>query len=177
MPSEYVPIGSYDYQDRTTKTLVLSGPTYAWTTPGNYVHRIRTANDYEAPWGAWRSATMWCGQGRRIESGHTGDSPPEGFKVCATCEARAVGAGQQSSVIAVAEGSDLIFMPRRTRKCPASGGTSGWANPETPTANPRIVQCLTCGQLVLVSYGNGYSTSERLQRHDLPATNERDDHA
>lgn len=156
---------SSTWQDRCVKTPLAEGPPYSWTHPGQYAHRIRSASTYSAPWGTWVSAVMWCGQGRRLDEGLTGDQPPEGFEVCATCEARAVGAGQSSDVIAVAEGATIMFRPHKQAFCPGDG----WQDPPIPSALDSVVQCTTCGQLATTYYSGGpYNGSVKLKRHRLP---------
>lgn len=157
---------SSSWQGRTTKTPLNEGPPYCWTHPGNYAHRIRSASIYTAPWGTWTSALMWCGQGRRLDEGFSGDQPPEGFEVCATCEGRAVAVGLSSGVIEVKEGATLMFRPYvRPKRCPGNA----WQTPPIPTALDSVVQCCACGQLATTYYSGGpYNGSVKLKQHNLP---------
>lgn len=72
---------------------------------GSYVHRVRsgTTHLYDKPRGRWNkkghiSLTMWCGQiGFPGEKGELLETPHESSIFCATCEGRAIGAGQVGS--------------------------------------------------------------------------------
>lgn len=64
-----------------------------------YVHRVRSGLLHPGP--SWRSKTsarsvsfsLWCGQGGSLWHGYLLDTIPAGAAICATCEARALGAG------------------------------------------------------------------------------------
>lgn len=147
-----------------TRQAIPEGPPYCWTDQNRYAHRIRAAWTMTASWGEWTSLLLWCGQGRstRKHTSGTGDLPPDGYRMCSTCEGRAVGAGLGSSLIQVADGTELIFTPRRPRWCP---GTD-WIDPPLPSTNDRIVQCTTCGQLCLTSWSGGpYQGAVKLGKH------------
>lgn len=89
------------------------------------VHRVRSARIFahDPDAGGWNgrryhvAVTFWCGSsgfldaknGRRDLLLH---DIPEGSVLCATCEGRAIGAGQPSAAWLVPPDRDLIFTPR-----------------------------------------------------------------
>ncbi len=95
-----------------TKTVSKALPFYK-SRKGVYVHRVRSMNQY------WRhgkyhhaSIGFWCGN-----TGHLGEKGvllakvPDGEVVCATCEGRAIGAGQDGA--RVINGQAVMFSPRK----------------------------------------------------------------
>lgn len=72
-------------------------------------HRVRSARIYP---GGSLAVTAWCGQGFTVAPGRAelGAEPHPGYPVCATCEGRAVGAGQITSDVIV--GHPVVFTPR-----------------------------------------------------------------
>lgn len=84
---------------------------------GQYIHRVRSGWVHVTDKGKPRhtSLSAWCGI-----SGHVGNSakpdeilnePPIGFPICATCEGRAIGAGQTESRMIC--GRIVKFSPRQ----------------------------------------------------------------
>ncbi len=68
---------------------------------GNYVHRIRSAVHH-----IWREGyshtnfDLWCGMTGFSSNKHHSrlfEDPPPEYPICATCEGRAIGAGQTES--------------------------------------------------------------------------------
>ena len=63
------------------------------------------------------SFSAWCGQTGFHSKGRHGslrltDNPPDDLPLCATCEGRAIGAGQLGATVIA--GRQVIFTPRRT---------------------------------------------------------------
>ncbi|MFD9047639.1 hypothetical protein [Streptomyces zaomyceticus] len=110
------------------------GPRFVRTRAMSRWHRPRTGVQFPED---RISYTVWCGQ---IVGSHrpggllTAEEPPAGHVVCATCEGRAIGAGQEQQTPG---GRPLAFSPQGLtppRHCPGSrtvlyrllpGGTTG----------------------------------------------------
>ena len=94
------------------KTMDLALPYYL-SRRGKYVHRVRYGYHF------WRdgkythaAVTFWCGNNGFI--GHKGRllaTVPPGAVLCATCEGRAIGAGQNGS--RRINGREVCYSPRR----------------------------------------------------------------
>ena len=80
---------------------------------GVYVHRVRSMKQF------WRdgkfhhaSVQFWCGNcGHLGEQGYLMSSVPEDEVLCATCEGRAIGSGEDGA--RVINGRPVMFSPRR----------------------------------------------------------------
>lgn len=104
--------------------IITKAPPFAESRSGNYTHRVRSAiihtND-----GHWShmAAHMWCGMGMLFDTRkHAGnrfvDEPSAGRPVCATCEGRAIGAGQDGAMKIA--GRMVKFSPRLTNSSAAA---------------------------------------------------------
>ncbi|MFF5977154.1 hypothetical protein ACFY7C_37280 [Streptomyces sp. NPDC012769] len=138
------------------------GPRFIRTRAMSRWHRPRTGVQFSE---GHVTYTVWCGQiigGRRRGGFLTAEQPREGELVCATCEGRAIGAGQEQA----APGSPLlVFSPRGLtppRHCPGSrtslyrllsGGAAG--------------ECLACGDThPLRAMGGPYASRTAIVQHD-----------
>lgn len=85
-------------------------------------HRVRSGSMYlhhDADWPTTIALHFWCGnQGflrrttpRRTHGGFLFAAPPDDFPMCATCEGRAIGAGEPSAAFLFQQRS-LLFSPR-----------------------------------------------------------------
>ena len=80
---------------------------------GKYVHRPRWGSirsSYDPKWKTSWSGQCWCGQGWSLKRHLFSDKVPDGLSVCATCEGRAIGAGQLESHMI--NGQMVKFSPR-----------------------------------------------------------------
>jgi hypothetical protein len=127
----------------TPDEALKTAPRYMRHDTMSYWHRprsgIRRGRD------GFASYQLWCGS-LAFESRIllTADRPPEGEQVCATCEGRAIGAGQD--VWPVPDGPNLAFAPRRLtppRKCPGSRSERLYEE-----VGRSVVRCLACDELV-----------------------------
>ncbi len=73
----------------------------------HYVHRIRSGQWYQHD--DHLAFTMWCGQTRFERRGGLRADVLDGWALCATCEGRAIGAGQVTAETLV--GHELVFSP------------------------------------------------------------------
>ncbi len=97
----------------STRVLVRSLPFFQ-TASGKYIHRVRSANMHL--WDGQPKHTalsLWCGMtgflgGKR--AGSVFADPPLNGPLCATCEGRAIGAGQTESRLIC--GRVVKFSPR-----------------------------------------------------------------
>lgn len=95
---------------RPAPIIVYRSLPFVTSTRGNRSHRARSARVYPHPSGL--CVTAWCGPSFHIGAGRavlTAD-PYDGYPVCATCEGRAVGAGQVTS--GTLTGTPVVFTPR-----------------------------------------------------------------
>lgn len=83
----------YSAPGNVTKGVRYALPFYK-SKQGEYIHRLRSANQY------WRNGklthtalTFWCGGHGFMGKGHMYAAIPENGILCATCEGRAIGAG------------------------------------------------------------------------------------
>ena len=77
---------------------------------GGYLHRPRSATFHQTPTGPRIAATMWCGMTTGQVVAPQESLPPDEKALCATCEARAVGAGEPP--LAEIARPPLVFTPR-----------------------------------------------------------------
>ncbi|MFF7067349.1 hypothetical protein [Streptomyces pseudovenezuelae] len=106
----------------------------------------------------------WCGYGiggsDRAGTFLVADEPPDGEPVCATCEGRAAGAGQDDSPT----GRLLVFTPRwiaPPQNCPASRSS---LFEELPGG--RVGRCLACGDMQpLRAMGGPYNPRYAIVQH------------
>jgi len=80
-----------------------------------YVHRVRSAQLHFHKSPEWKRETsvsvrLWCGNQGSLVHGELYAEPPDHSVVCATCEARALGAGFPSSVLLA--NRPIRFSPR-----------------------------------------------------------------
>ncbi|MGK5533332.1 hypothetical protein [Streptomyces sp. URMC 129] len=136
-------------------------PAFVRTRGMSRWHRPRSGVRY--PDGR-TSYTVWCGQfvGGSTRAGRfLGADTPGGLPVCATCDGRAVGAGQ---VGGGPPGRALLFSPRHLappRICPGSR-TALFA--ELPGG--CVGQCLACGDAhPLRAMGGPYAPRTAITRH------------
>lgn len=84
---------------------------------GGYVHRVRAMTLHQSvDGGAHVHADCWCGQVMMFSNRHGNEllaEPPDGRVVCATCEARAIGAGQVGA--GEIGGRPVKFSPHRPK--------------------------------------------------------------
>ncbi|MFB7832047.1 hypothetical protein [Streptomyces sp. NPDC056056] len=137
------------------------GPRFVRTRAMSRWHRPRTGVQFPED---RVSYIVWCGQ---IVGSHrpggllTAEEPPAGHVVCATCEGRAIGAGQEQQTPG---GRPLVFSPQGLtppRHCPGSrtalyrllsGGTTG--------------ACLACGDThPLRAMGGPYDSRYAIVQH------------
>lgn len=100
---------------------------------------------------------LWCGTSARGNQVEISEVDPVGEAVCATCEGRAVGAGQiPSSTTYRTE-----FTPRYAtapKWCPGGGRTGLWIEEPCGTRASSAAVCLVCGSHERVRYMGGYYT-------------------
>jgi hypothetical protein len=135
------------------------GPRFLRTRTMSRWHRPRSGSQH----GNRACYTAWCGYtiGSSTRApALTTDEIPDGELVCATCEGRAIGAGQEQQN----PGRRLVFRPRelqRPKHCPGSrsslytalsGGTTG--------------QCLACADThPLRAMGGPYASRYAIVQH------------
>lgn len=97
---------------------ILTSLPFFWSRMGSRVHRIRSANVHAADHRPSHTCFVaWCGQVGIAGRNHLirlCEEPPEGMPICATCEGRAIGAGQVGA--AEIAGRSVIFSPRKCRR-------------------------------------------------------------
>lgn len=138
-------------------TLATEGP--AFLRSATRIHRVRALRHRVDSDGV--VTELWCGS-------HRYDLPIQTIDrhdpVCGTCEGRAIGAGQPSTLQLLTEPSataHLLFKPRQPdppRWCPGSG---------TMLGDPERHLCYVCGEHV--SYrglGSPYRPSYGMVRHE-----------
>lgn len=138
------------------------GPRFVRTRAMSRWHRPRTGVQFPEGRTAY---TVWCGQ---IVGGHrqggflTAEEPPAGAPVCATCDGRAIGAGQEHPL----PGSrPLVFSPRGLtppRHCPGSR-TDLYALLSGSTTG----RCLACSDTHPIrAMGGPYASRTAIVQHD-----------
>lgn len=96
---------------------------FYWSRRATRIHRIRWASiHYIDGEYSHTSIHTWCDQvghvGYREAWGRITDDPPEDLPYCATCEGRAIGAGQLGAQ--EINGRPVIYSPRKPRNATAS---------------------------------------------------------
>ncbi|MFG3276196.1 hypothetical protein [Streptomyces luteogriseus] len=140
---------------------LTEGPRFIRTRGMNRWHRPRSGVRYP---GDRTVFSAWCGYGiggsRRAGGYLATEEPPEGEPVCATCEGRAAGAGQDDSPT----GRPLIFQPRwidPPKNCPGSRSS---LFEELPGG--RVGRCLACGDhQPLRAMGGPYNPRYAIVQH------------
>ncbi|MFI8294474.1 hypothetical protein ACIGCZ_00855 [Streptomyces nigra] len=136
---------------------LAEGPRFVRTRGMSRWHRprsgVRFTNRDRTVYGCW------CGYG--VGGAFlSADEPPAGEPVCATCEGRAAGAGQDDSPT----GRPLIFNPRHIappKNCPASRSS---LFEELPGG--RVGRCLACGDMQpLRAMGGPYNPRYAIVQH------------
>ena len=88
---------------------------FYWSRAATRAHRVRSATmHYHNGVYSHTSFSAWCGQtGFSSKGKHLRlcDNPPDDLPVCATCEGRAIGAGQLGATTIA--GRQVLFTPRR----------------------------------------------------------------
>jgi hypothetical protein len=118
-------------------TALLEGPRYLRNPTMSYWHRPRSGRRDNADQVV--TYDLWCGPYVRGHLALTTETVPPGERVCATCDGRAVGAGQEENG---PTGRTLAFQPRHLvppRFCPG-GRTQMFAE----LGGGRVGQCLVC---------------------------------
>lgn len=118
---------------------LAEGPRFVRTRNMSRWHRPRTGVQYgeRTIYGAWCGYSI--GGSERAGGFLAAEQPPTGELVCATCDGRAVGAGQEQDG---PDGRALVFSPRGLtppRHCPGSRTTLYEALPGGTAA-----RCLAC---------------------------------
>lgn len=152
--------------DLTTEALT-EGPRFIRTRGMSRWHRPRTGVRYPDNRIVY---SAWCGYGiggsDRAGACLTTDEPPPGEPVCATCEGRAVGAGQEFSPT----GRLLLFSPRDIdppKTCP--GSRSSVLYTELPGG--RAGRCLACADVhPLRAMGGPYNPRTAIVQHPTGST-------
>lgn len=86
---------------------------------GQYTHRVRAIQVLVNSWGSHMAVRCWCGQTvsisqRKPNRGNALMVEPTGRPICATCEGRAIGAGQLGAPEIA--GRPVMFSPRTERQ-------------------------------------------------------------
>lgn len=121
---------------------LTTGPRFLRTRGMSRWHRPRSGSRHP---GGRDCYTAWCGYS--IGSSDrapalTADEVPDGELVCATCEGRAIGAGQEQQD---PTGRQLVFGPRELRppkNCPGSR-----SNLVDPLPGGTTARCLVCSDV------------------------------
>lgn len=146
---------------------LTEGPRYVRTSGMSRWHRPRSG--YTFPNG--RTAfSLWCGQGASRGAEGEGllavETPAAAEKVCATCEGRALGAGQEEAPPGL---PPLRFDPRwltPPATCPGSGDDGLYV--PVQEGNWRVGRCLACGLIVaLRAHGGPYNGGYGPTRHAI----------
>lgn len=156
------PITSAPAQFLTDMHPLTEGPRFVRTRAMSRWHRPRSGIHFTD-----RDRTVygcWCGYGvggsERAGTFLATEEPPAGELVCATCEGRAAGAGQDDSPT----GRPLIFTPRGITPpttCPASR-SSLYAE----LSGGRVGRCLACGDMQpLRAMGGPYNSRYAIVQH------------
>jgi hypothetical protein len=108
-----IPVKHVDSRNSGLPLITHALPFYkSQLTNAKYFHRVRTMENH---WLGHTSITQWCGaqaffgEGR----GKLYAEIPEGGVMCATCEGRAIGAGEDGSRII--NGRQVMYSPRRNK--------------------------------------------------------------
>ena len=89
---------SWPHLNRPPICQVSRSKPFCESGAGRYTHRVRSAALYSAGGRSHLAVKLWCGAHLCIGVNHPGsqltDAPSGGRLICATCEGRAIGAGQ-----------------------------------------------------------------------------------
>ncbi|MFE7954426.1 hypothetical protein [Streptomyces sp. NPDC057413] len=141
---------------------LLEGPRFVRTRGMSRWHRPRSGVRYPE-----RTVfDLWCGYAvggsDRASAYITADEPPAGEPVCATCEGRAAGAGQEQTS---PTGRQLLFSPRHIdppKTCPGSRSSDLF----TELPGGRAGLCLACGDVQpLRAMGGPYNPRYAIVQH------------
>ncbi len=77
--------------------VITWSPPFIYSRAGRMVHRPRKGTMHIFGDKTHYSFTCWCGMSLQKERAALVDLPPDGMPICATCEGRAIGAGQLGS--------------------------------------------------------------------------------
>ncbi|MGW5616228.1 hypothetical protein [Streptomyces sp. NPDC003877] len=146
---------------------LTEGPRFVRTRGMNRWHRPRSGVRFPE-----RDRTVygcWCGYGvggsERAGAFLAADEPPAGEPVCATCEGRAAGAGQDNSPT----GRPLVFNPRHItppKTCPGSRSSRLYE----PLPGGRAGRCLACGDVQPIrAMGGPYNPRAAIVQHPVGA--------
>ncbi|MGR3875737.1 hypothetical protein ACUXZZ_45210 (plasmid) [Streptomyces graminifolii] len=147
------------YLGRIEATPLLEGPRYLRNPTMTYWHRPRSGRRDNADQVV--TYDLWCGPYVRGHLALTTETVPPGERVCATCDGRAVGAGQEENG---PTGRTLAFQARYLkppRFCPGSR-TSMFA--ELPGG--RVGRCLVCQDHYPLRAMGGYDSHFGIVQHD-----------
>lgn len=141
---------------------LAEGPRFVRTRGMSRWHRPRSGVRYSDDRTVY---DLWCGYAvggsDRAGAYITAEEPPPGEPVCATCEGRAAGAGQDTSPT----GRPLIFEPRHIdppKNCP--GSRSSELFEELPGG--RAGRCLACQDVhPLRAMGGAYNSRYAITQH------------
>lgn len=141
---------------------LTEGPRFVRTRGMSRWHRPRSGTR----WDERTVYDLWCGYavGGSDKAGAyvTADEPADREPVCATCEGRAAGAGQEQ---ASPTGRQLLFSPRHInppKNCPASRSSTLFA--ELPGG--RAGRCLACQDVhPLRAMGGAYNPRYAIVQH------------
>lgn len=142
---------------------LLEGPRFVRTRGMSRWHRPRSGVRYPEGRTVY---DLWCGYavgGSEKAGAYTSaDEPSPGEQVCATCEGRAAGAGQEQ---ASPTGRQLVFSPRHLdppKHCP--GSRSSVLFTELPGG--RAGECLACKDVHPIrAMGSPYDPRTALTQH------------
>jgi hypothetical protein len=142
-----------------TDTPLTEGPRYVRTERMSRWHRVRSGVQHA---NGRRVYSLWCTGSVFDDRFLSREDIPAGDLVCATCDGRAVGAGQEPAGPA---GRLLVFTPRDLtppRHCPGSRSTR-----LTRAIPPGTVgQCLACSDLHPIrAMGGPYNGRAAITQH------------
>jgi hypothetical protein len=147
------------YPGRIEATALLEGPRFLRTRAMTRWHRPRSGRRDHTDQVV--TYDLWCGPYVREHLALTTDTVPAGDLVCATCDGRAVGAGQETDG---PPGRTLTFQPRHLtppRNCP--GSRTGMFDELT---GGRVGRCLVCqDHPPLRAMGGPYESRYALTQH------------
>lgn len=142
---------------------LTEGPTFIRTRGMSRWHRPRNGARYTNDRTVY---TAWCGYGiggsERAGAFLGTDTLPTGEPVCATCDGRAVGAGQEANGPA---NRQLLFTPRTLqppKNCPGSRSSSLYE----PLPGGTTGRCLVCADIhPLRAMGGPYASRYAIVQH------------
>jgi hypothetical protein len=109
----------YKYNPHHSHVMMSKSLPFFRSSAGSYIHRVRSGvHFYDDGEYTHTALAFWCGMcgfagssKRHKGGGQFFETPPPGTEVCATCEGRAIGAGQIGSH--KINGRVVKFSPRR----------------------------------------------------------------